>query len=144
MNERFDPTHPQTWLARARSNLRLASVGRQQAVFLQDLCSEARQAAETALKSLWVRYGLDIPGIHSLVILLDGLELTALRARQRSRQLTCWHNVQSRPASPTGASRQPKQSTLRCSSWLGLSSRGLNPHWKEVAGDRISYHCRTT
>jgi HEPN domain-containing protein len=78
MNEKFDPTNPQTWLARARSNLRLAEVGHQQGVFLEDLCFEAQQAAEKALKSLWVRHGLDTPRTHSLVILMDGLEPAGL------------------------------------------------------------------
>ena len=78
MSEMLDPTDPQTWLARARSNLRLAEVGHQQGVFLEDLCFEAQQAAEKALKSVWVRQGLDIPRTHSLVILMDGLEPAGL------------------------------------------------------------------
>ena len=74
MSERRDPTDPQVWLARARSNLRLAELGHQQGVFLEDLCFEAQQAAEKALKAICVRHSLDFPKTHSLVILMDIVE----------------------------------------------------------------------
>lgn len=77
MSERFDPTDPRTWLARARSNLKLAEVGYQQGVFLEDLCFEAQQAAERALKALCVGRSLDFPKTHSLVLLMDILEGSA-------------------------------------------------------------------
>jgi len=74
MSETRDPTDPQVWLARARSNLRLAELGHQRGVFLEDLCFEAQQAAEKALKAICVRHSLDFPKTHSLVILMDILE----------------------------------------------------------------------
>jgi len=52
MNETRDPTDPRVWLARAHSNLKLATLGYQQGVFLEDLCFEAQQAAEKALKAV--------------------------------------------------------------------------------------------
>ena len=51
MKPEDDPFGPKTWLARARGNLSLAEGGRNiQGVFLEDLCFEAQQAAEKALK----------------------------------------------------------------------------------------------
>lgn len=41
-------------------------------------CALRTQAPDKALKSLWVRYGLDTPRTHSLVILMDGLEPAGL------------------------------------------------------------------
>lgn len=70
-----DPTDPHTWLARAGSNLRRAELGRQdQIIFFEDLCFDAQQAAEKALKALCLHRGIEIQKTHSLVILLDLLE----------------------------------------------------------------------
>jgi HEPN domain-containing protein len=79
MNERLDPTDSRVWLARARSNLKLTEVGHQQGVFLEDLCFEAQQAAEKALKAICVHHSLDFPKTHSLVILIDILETAGLQ-----------------------------------------------------------------
>lgn len=69
---RRDPTDPHTWLARARSNLRRAELGRQDTViFFEDLCFDAQQAAEKALKALCLHQSIEIQKTHSLVILLD-------------------------------------------------------------------------
>lgn len=76
---RRDPTNPRTWLLRARSNLRRAALGPQHAeVLLEDLCWDAQQAAEKALKALCIYRGIAFPKTHSLVRLLDLLESTGL------------------------------------------------------------------
>jgi len=41
----------ETWLRRAESNLHIARMGKGEGVFLEDLCFEAQQAAEKALKA---------------------------------------------------------------------------------------------
>jgi HEPN domain-containing protein len=72
-----DPTNPRTWLQRARSNLRRAVLGPQHPeVFLEDLCWDAQQAAEKALKALCIYRGIAFPKTHSLVRLMDLLEST--------------------------------------------------------------------
>ncbi len=76
---RRDPTRPQTWLLRARSNLRRAALGPQHPeVFLEDLCWDAQQAAEKALKALCLHQSIAFPKTHSLVRLMDLLEGTGL------------------------------------------------------------------
>lgn len=45
---------------------------------LEDLCFEAQQAAEKALKAVCVHYRLDFPKTHSLVLLMDILESSGL------------------------------------------------------------------
>jgi HEPN domain-containing protein len=48
-----NPTDPGAWLVYARSNLKLAEKGgRLKGVLLEDLCFNAQQAAEKALKAV--------------------------------------------------------------------------------------------
>lgn len=65
---------PKTWLRRAESNLRLAQGGKGKGVFLEDLCFEAQQSAEKALKGLLIALSGDYPKVHALGLLLERLE----------------------------------------------------------------------
>jgi len=66
-----DPTDPHEWLRRARSNLRRAQARDVLPdVLLEDLCFDAQQAAEKALKALLVGRGIHFPKTHDLVDLL--------------------------------------------------------------------------
>ena len=52
------------WLKRARSNLARAKAGRTSPEMLyEDFCFDAQQAAEKALKSLCIAYGIVFPGL---------------------------------------------------------------------------------
>ena len=54
------------WLQRAKSNLTRAGLGRQtQDILYEDLCFDAQQSSEKALKGVMVLLGLDIPKTHS-------------------------------------------------------------------------------
>lgn len=80
MSQLIDPTDPQAWLARAKSNLRIAELARgQPGVFAEDICFEAQQVVEKALKALCVHLGLDFPKTHSLVLLMDLLASAGLQ-----------------------------------------------------------------
>lgn len=59
------------WLERARSALKLAREGKVEGVFLEDLCFQAQQAAEKALKALLLRHGDEFPKTHSIGVLLQ-------------------------------------------------------------------------
>ncbi|MCD6287030.1 MAG: HEPN domain-containing protein [Anaerolineae bacterium] len=63
------------WLRRARSNLAIARTGKSTAVMLEDLCFEAQQAAEKALKALLLtrleRHLSVPPAIREVVELTD-------------------------------------------------------------------------
>jgi HEPN domain-containing protein len=75
MTQSDNPSNPQEWLRHARSNLRIAEQGpRLKGVLLEDLCFNAQQAAEKALKAVCVQRGIDFPKTHSLVRLMDILE----------------------------------------------------------------------
>ena len=71
--ERFPPDDPREWLNRARSNLALAK-NRVPDAYLEDLCFEAQQAAEKAIKAVLMRLGIEYPYVHDLARLLSLLE----------------------------------------------------------------------
>jgi len=71
--ERFPPDDPREWLNRARSNLVQARAERP-GVYLEDLCFQAQQAAEKALKALLLHRGIRFPYIHDLAELMNLLE----------------------------------------------------------------------
>ncbi len=75
MTQKDNPNTPFAWLSRAKSNLLLAEGGKKiKDVLLEDLCFNAQQAAEKALKAVCVKHNLDFPKTHSLVRLMDILE----------------------------------------------------------------------
>ena len=63
-----------TWLKRAESNLKLAKEGQVEGVLFEDLCFEAQQAAEKALKALSIYVREKYEKVHAFGVLLDDLE----------------------------------------------------------------------
>ena len=62
-----DPSDPREWLRRARSNLARAQSGATTPEILyDDLCFDAQQAAEKALKAVLVALRIDFPKSHSI------------------------------------------------------------------------------
>jgi HEPN domain-containing protein len=83
--KRYPPTDPREWLNRARSNLALArsdGVG----ALLEDLCFEAQQAAEKAIKAVFVHRGARFPYVHDLDELLNRLDGSGLKIPKYVRQ----------------------------------------------------------
>lgn len=72
--DRAMPGTPQDWLARARSDLALAGMPLPEEVFLEDLCFHAQQAAEKALKAVYVHRGWSFRYTHDLEELMTGLQ----------------------------------------------------------------------
>jgi hypothetical protein len=64
--KRYPPTDPREWLNRARSNPALAKSEDTVGAFVEDLCFEAQQAAEKAIKAVFVWRSLSFPYIHDL------------------------------------------------------------------------------
>ena len=58
--ERFPPDDPREWLNHARSNLAMAK-NRVPEVYLEDLCFEAQQAAEKAIKAVMIMRNIEFP-----------------------------------------------------------------------------------
>jgi HEPN domain-containing protein len=76
--ERFPPDDPREWLNRARSNLSRAK-SRIPEVYLEDLCFDAQQAAEKAIKALLVKKGVAFPYVHDIAYLLTLVEQTGVQ-----------------------------------------------------------------
>ena len=71
--ERFPPDDPREWLNHARSNLAMAK-NRIPEVYLEDLCFDAQQAAEKAIKAVMIMRNIEFPYVHDLSHLLAILE----------------------------------------------------------------------
>jgi HEPN domain-containing protein len=78
VSKRFPPDDPREWLNRARSNL-IQAKERQPGVYLEDLCFNAQQAAEKAIKAMLIHRDVAFPYIHDLTELLQLLQETGER-----------------------------------------------------------------
>jgi HEPN domain-containing protein len=67
------PEDPRAWIERAKSNLARTGIILPE-VYLEDLCFDAQQAAEKAIKAVFVHRGEMFPYIHDLQRLLLLLE----------------------------------------------------------------------
>ncbi len=73
--ERLPPDDPREWLNRARSNLARAKAGTDiPGVYLEDLCFDAQQAAEKAIKAVLIYSNVPYPYVHDLAQLLSLVE----------------------------------------------------------------------
>lgn len=64
------PGSPEDWLARAKGDLALALAPLPENGFYEDLCFHAQQAAEKAIKAVYVMHGLGFRYTHDLGELL--------------------------------------------------------------------------
>ena len=71
--KRYPPDDPREWMNRAKSNLVLAR-NRLPNVYLEDLCFDAQQAAEKAIKAFLIQLDLCFPYTHDLTGLLTLVE----------------------------------------------------------------------
>ena len=58
----------------------------QPGVYLEDLCFDAQQAAEKAIKALLLHRGIPFPYVHDLVRLLDLLQQSGINIPERVRE----------------------------------------------------------
>ncbi len=71
--EHNSPDDPREWLNRAKSNLARAR-NRLPEVYFEDLCFDAQQAAEKAIKAVMISHDIDYPYTHDLTHLMSSLE----------------------------------------------------------------------
>lgn len=76
VSERFPPDDPREWLNRAKSSLAKAKIifGTDSEVYLEDMCFDAQQAAEKAIKAVLIYLGVQFPRVHDLAYLLALVE----------------------------------------------------------------------
>ena len=85
MPKRYPPDDPREWLNRARSNLAQAKAKRK-GVYLEDLCFDAQQAAEKAIKALLIKLDVNFPYVHDLAELLTSVEKVGQEVPELIRQ----------------------------------------------------------
>ena len=77
--ERLPPDDPREWLNRARSNLARTKADIDvPGVYLEDLCFDAQQAAEKAIKAVLISLNVRFPYVHDLAKLLHLIERSGL------------------------------------------------------------------
>lgn len=68
---RHPPDDPREWLNRAKSNLATARAAKGvEGVYFEDVCFNAQQAAEKAIKAVLLSRHVDFPWVHDLAELL--------------------------------------------------------------------------
>jgi len=72
MPKRLEPTDPREWINRAKSSLFHAE-SRVDGVYLEDLCFDAQQAAEKAIKAVLLSRKIRFPYVHDIQVLLSAL-----------------------------------------------------------------------
>ena len=73
------------WLKRARSNLIRAGQSKHEKVFWEDLCFDAQQAAEKAIKALLVFHNMPFRFVHDIAELLTVLENNGIELPENIR-----------------------------------------------------------
>jgi HEPN domain-containing protein len=85
--EHRDSTDPVAWLRRARSNLLKAEAARNVPdVFFEDLCFDAQQAAEKAIKALLLHRRKAFPKTHVIGELLTLVRESGLEVSEEIRE----------------------------------------------------------
>ena len=96
------PDNPTGWIARAKSSLTLAAA-RTPGVLYEDLCFPAQQAAEKALKAVFVSRKIPYQYTHDINALLSSLELQGIEI-----PLPLWDAVTLTSLLPIHAIRGPQ------------------------------------
>ncbi|MCS6842970.1 MAG: HEPN domain-containing protein [Caldilineales bacterium] len=94
---------PSEWLRRAQSNLIRAQQPKPEGVYWEDLCFDAQQAAEKAIKALLIFYGIPFRFVHDLTELLTRLEQGGVHLPKDVRSAAALSNyaVEARYPGPT-------------------------------------------
>lgn len=106
--ERFPPNDPREWMNRARSNL-VRAKNWIPGVYLEDLCFDAQQAAEKAIKAVMIALDIEFPYVHDLDRLLTLLESAGHRVPDdvhRSERLTRYATAARYPGMERAVSEQ--------------------------------------
>ena len=62
------------WMERAKSSLEIAGTRNSELVYYEDLCYQAQQAVEKAIKAMLIYYKIEPQFTHNVGILLDELQ----------------------------------------------------------------------
>ena len=136
--EPYPPDDHREWLNRAKSNLAMAK-NRVPEVYLEDLCFEAQQAAEKAIKAVMIMHGIEFPYVHDLARLLSLLEEAGKGVPESVMQAEELTQYAMSTRYPSLEQPVLKQTMTKPSGSLRLSSFGLrnvNSAWDYWAASR--------
>ena len=125
-HSRFPPEDPREWLNRARSNLSKAS-NRAPGVYFEDLCFDAQQAVEKAVKALLLARGVDFPYVHDIGLLLTLLQDAGEQVPEAVRQAEKLNPFATATRYPSIAQPVSEQEYLEA---LGIAEAVV--HWAEA------------
>ena len=121
---------PHEWLNRARGNL-VRAESCIPGAYLEDLCFDAQQAAEKAIKAVFVGRGERFPFIHDLDELLGMLERSGLKIPKyvrEAKQLSPFALVTRYPGMADPVTRREYRRAVRiASAVLGWAERQVTP-----------------
>ena len=113
--KRYPPTDPREWINRARNNLARAGQVIPDA-YLEDLCFDAQQAAEKAIKAVFIHHGLQFPYVHDLRRLLQLLNQGGIKVPKyvwRAENLTRFAFEARYPGQSPPVTQRPHRSAVR-------------------------------
>lgn len=84
--DRQTPGTPEDWLTRAEGDLALAKAPLPKGAFYEDLCFHAQQAAEKAIKAVYLSRGVAFRYTHDLDQLLSVLAHSGVEVPERVRE----------------------------------------------------------
>jgi len=128
--KRARPDDPLEWLNRARSNLARAKA-RIPEVYLEDLCFDAQQAAEKAIKAVLIAKKARFPYVHDITRLLTFLEESGVpvpKAIMDAEELTPYAVAMRYPSSIEPVTEKHYKRALK------LTERVVGWAEKQVAG----------
>lgn len=59
------------WMERSKSSLKIAQIENNNGIYYEDLCFQAQQSVEKALKALLIKKGLEPKRTHNLIVILQ-------------------------------------------------------------------------
>ncbi len=113
--QRRSPDNPAEWLGRAKSSLTL-SAAKTPGVLYEDLCFQAQQAAEKALKAVFVSRKIPYPYTHDINALLSGLEQNGITIPEplwRAVTLTSYASNTRYPGTTTPVTKEEYTEAVR-------------------------------
>lgn len=127
MPERYPPDDPREWINRAHSNLILAKERVNQDIYLEDLCYNAQQAAEKAIKAILILNRIPFPYIHdlaALVTLLLNNDINVPEPVKESAKLTRFAVGTRYPCLPPRVSQEEYHRAIRIAEDVVLWANG--------------------
>jgi len=119
------------WLARATSSLALAQVAKPEEALWEDLCFNAQQAAEKAIKGMLTHGGIEFPLVHDLADLLELAETNGIPVPddvKRSARLTQYASLTRYPfAGETATEAEHAQAVELARTVIAWARKAISP-----------------